>query len=393
MTANTFPSIKTVRTGSYSVRLQTGQIDIRTSCERIRLGEALDFANRENPRRPYLFVSKILGRYVPVRPRRFRALLQELAALLPENLPSPCLFVGLAETATGLGNGVMDEYFDCREEKPEAVFMHTTRHPFPDLPALTFCETHSHARHHFLHFPTPAFQFAFFNARTLVVVDDEITTGNTLLALTKKYLSVNPGVERVVFLSIVSWLTPVAVRAVEDELGLSVEVLALIEGQFEYRRDARILPELPSRLSEASKVLTGRQDLGRMGIGAGFPLHWLPEVPVDEEFLSQKWLVLGTGEFNYAPFLLAETLEKAGADVLFQATGRSPMSVGNGIRNKIAFPDHHGEGVQNYLYNMPAGRRPLPLYETAALCERHAFPDTLNPLKLSLREANTFQLY
>jgi hypothetical protein len=66
---------------------------------------------------------------------------------------------------------------------------------------------------------------------------------------------------------------------------------------------------------------------------------------------SQRLLVLGTGEFAYPPFLLAEELERHGLDVRYQSTTRSPIIEGGAIGCSLAFADNYGDGIPNFLYN------------------------------------------
>ena len=69
--------------------------------------------------------------------------------------------------------------------------------------------------------------------------------------------------------------------------------------------------------------------------------------------------MIGTGEYAYTPFRLALALEEAGYDVRFQSTTRSPILVGDAIASRREFPDHHGDGIPNYLYNLDADRLPV----------------------------------
>src|SRR4029450_10696987 len=62
-------------------------------------------------------------------------------------------------------------------------------------------------------------------------------------------------------------------------------------------------------------------------------------------------LVLGTGEFAYPPFLLAEELERRGLDVRYQSTTRSPIIEGGAIGTSLTFADNYGDGIPNFLYN------------------------------------------
>lgn len=62
--------------------------------------------------------------------------------------------------------------------------------------------------------------------------------------------------------------------------------------------------------------------------------------------------MLGTGEFVWEPFLLAERLGSAGAQVLYSSTTRSPISTGFAIQSAIAFSDNYGLGIPNFVYNV-----------------------------------------
>ncbi len=63
-------------------------------------------------------------------------------------------------------------------------------------------------------------------------------------------------------------------------------------------------------------------------------------------------LVLGSGEFVWEPFLLAERLEAQGARVLYSATTRSPIAIGFAIQSAITFTDNYGLGIPNFVYNV-----------------------------------------
>ena len=78
--------------------------------------------------------------------------------------------------------------------------------------------------------------------------------------------------------------------------------------------------------------------------------------------------IIGTGEFGYAPFLLAERLEREGADVVVRSTSRSPARIGAAMRHAHVFADNYGTAVPNYLYNAPPadGRFNLICHETPA---------------------------
>jgi NAD(P)-dependent dehydrogenase (short-subunit alcohol dehydrogenase family) len=60
---------------------------------------------------------------------------------------------------------------------------------------------------------------------------------------------------------------------------------------------------------------------------------------------------VGTGEFTYLPFRLAEQLAQEGHGVVVQATSRSPARLAAAMKAKLCFADNYDTGVPNYLYN------------------------------------------
>jgi hypothetical protein len=75
---------------------------------------------------------------------------------------------------------------------------------------------------------------------------------------------------------------------------------------------------------------------------------------------------LGTSEFVYPPFQLAQRLAQLGAEVKVQATTRSPILEGLDIKGVLEFPDAYGDGIPNFLYGVRPGLydRILVCYET-----------------------------
>ncbi len=69
----------------------------------VSLDDLFDIAERRNPKRAFLFVSKVLGRHIPVPPSVMRQAYRQLASQFPATLTGPVLFIGMAETAVGLG--------------------------------------------------------------------------------------------------------------------------------------------------------------------------------------------------------------------------------------------------------------------------------------------------
>ena len=90
---------------------------------------------------------------------------------------------------------------------------------------------------------------------------------------------------------------------------------------------------------------------------------------------GQRVLVLGTGEFMHASYMLGAGLEALGLDVVVQSTTRSPILKWGSVSAALAFPDNYGEGVTNFLYNVTPG-----MYDHVFICHETAPNDALRGL-------------
>ncbi|MFJ8712338.1 phosphoribosyltransferase [Streptomyces violaceus] len=141
-----------------------------------RLTDLLGLALRRNPKRAHLLVSNVLGKHVPQSPSVVYGHGVELGRRVRELLGAEeagrAVVLGYAETATGLGHSVADGL-------GLAPYLHSTRRPVAGLAAAGgFEEAHSHATSHLLLPEDPALLTG---DGPLVLVDDEFSTGNTVL--------------------------------------------------------------------------------------------------------------------------------------------------------------------------------------------------------------------
>ena len=314
-----------------------------------KLDDLLSFAERINPKRAFLFVSKVLGKHIPVAPSVMQKSYQDLAALIPKNLPYPIRVIGMAETAVGLGAGVY------RELKPDfgenAIFLTTTRHPVETLPTLgLFLEEHSHAQDQFILSSHDAIKHQhILSSKTLILVDDEISTGKTfrnlILSLKKSGLE---HVERIILVTLVNWAEQ---HLVTDDLGIPVEVVALLHGHWQWQDNNKEIdiqmPNVSSTQQQSQKIIAPN-DWGREPTF----LECSVWQKIESIQAHEKVLVLGSGEFTWIPFLMAEQLEKQGVEVYFSSTTRSPIMQGQSIESICLFKDNYGLNMNNYAYNV-----------------------------------------
>lgn len=324
-------------------------VSVKNHHEAWDLDSLLDFAERINPKRAFLFVSKVLGKHIPVKPSIMKQSYESLITLIPNNLPRPLTVVGMAETAVCLGGGVYRELKETYGS--DAVFVTTTRHPEKELPILSeFVEEHSHAKDQLIYGSNePEIQKKILESRTLILIDDEISTGKTFKNLIKSLVSTNlKNIERIVLVSLVNWND----GNLEDTyLNIPIETVALINGNWEW------IPNNTPMSQEMPKVDTTAQ--GEFEIIA--PTEWGRKpsyLDIQSQFNleplkpNEKILVLGSGEYLWVPFLIAEQLESKGAEVYFSSTTRSPIMQGQAINSICTFKDNYGLGIINYAYNV-----------------------------------------
>lgn len=234
------------------------QIEERDNPYGLPLDVLFGMAARKNKKRGFLFVSKILGKHIPVQPavsllggallgaRIIEAVFggpvpgreKAVSALIegkgaetalegltdsPYTLPEHTLFIGFAETATSLGHGVFDMFAN-------ASYIHTTRECIPELSsAILFEEEHSHAVSQACYGDPSLFK----KDGPIVLVDDEITTGKTAINIIEAIHSQYPRKEYIVA-SLLDWRSEEdrnRYAELEMRLGIRISTVTLLGGE------------------------------------------------------------------------------------------------------------------------------------------------------------------
>lgn len=341
------------------------------------LQDLVGIALRHNPRRAHLLVSHVLGKHVPVAPGVMQGAGAALGSLVHNAIAGPFTVVGMAETATALGHGVADAL--------DAPYLHTTRRKVPGAVDLgTFEEVHSHATTHRLLPEDPSIVTG---NETLVLVDDELSTGTTSLNFLARMQQVAPR-DHYVLAALVD-VRSGADRAAFDRhaavLGARVDVVSLASGEVSVGPD--VLEAGQALVTQQQQVATPRGSSGKL---VGTVLHyrdcWPSHVPeggrhgflprdqhaftaavsnlaatLDVRSGSTRVHVLGHEELMYLPMRLAAEIERLhpGASVTVSSTTRSPVlpvdEPGYPIRDALFFPAHDapddGPGPR-FAYNL-----------------------------------------
>jgi len=357
----TAPSHRTEKT----VALAGGILQVTADRSDLPLGALCGFASRRNPKRPFLFVSRVLGRHLPVRPQVMRMVHRRLAAKLPQDLPGPAVVIGMAETAVCLGQGT-HEAWRRLSGRDDLLFLHSTRYKLRQPLLSTFEESHSHATSHLLYQPAdPVDADLFARCRSLVLVDDEASTGATFVALTAACKRHMPHLSRVVCVTITDWMGAERQAAIRAAMPVETGFVSLLDGAYGFQPSDAPPPVMPDVTgnSDLKDHLIGR-NWGRLGLRQPVPLP--DHVQAIRAQRGERVLVLGTGEFVYPPFQLARRLSAMGAEVWVQATTRSPILEGADIQGVLEFADAYEDGIPNFLYSVRPGQydRVLVCYET-----------------------------
>lgn len=358
-----------------TIKLDTGTLHLEVKPGRIPINRLLGFASRVSSKRKFLLVSKVLGKHYPVSPGMMSWSYRALAkVLITSGAGDNSLWLGMAETATGLGYGVFEAASLAGLQ--QALFIQTTRYHLNGIERLEFEEAHSHATDFFLYYPqNPAYREQFLKAQVLVLIDDEISTGKTFLRLIKAYQAVNPQLRKVFIVSLVNFAHPADRKLLETEAGIAVEWVCFRQGSLRFEDSHnQSLDKITVNVSGnggCKKHLLAWP--GRLGMDApiGLGTEVVEELTAHFRTLHDRRpvLVLGTGECNAPAYLLGRELEHKGFKVKVQSTTRSPIHQGNDIALISQFEDNYQDGIPNFLYNLDTNAyREIILCHETPLC-------------------------
>lgn len=363
------------------------KINIRENVYDLNLDDLVSIGYRDNnSKRNFLFISKVLGKHIEVKPdickvtgfllaSTILGVTKETSMLinyikdknkginvneamnLAYRTNEKLVVLGFAETATGLGMAVASAI-------ENSYYITTTREDIKGIKSfLSFEEEHSHATTHKC-FPEDIYKLR--EADRIILVDDEITTGKSMLNIIKE-LKKTTGVKKYEILTILDWRNIEYRNLYKDFIRknkVEIEVRALISGDIEIEDNNVYCNENESLLSQKMNV-NSLNILSRKGqylkLTGRFGVYFDDIKKLEEECIraankiqeiigdNKKILVLGHGENIYIPSRIASYLK---GDVYFKSTTRSPIYCSNEkgylINEKSVF---YHNGVKYYFYN------------------------------------------
>ena len=364
----------------------TYQTNFSGDSKNYELEDLLGFAQRINPKRAFLFVSKVLGRHIPVAPGTMRHAFTDLANLVPDDLPEPILVIGMAETAVGLSAGVHQA---LQTRYPNALLLNSTRHAQhnknnTETLLTTFSEDHSHASQHLIYQSADTVtQAQLLASKTLIMVDDEASTGNTCVNVVTALRNAGlTELEQVHLTTLVDWSLNQNQAQADVDDNISARLPNIDFHRHHLLSGAWTWTDAPNpesiTMPSVDTTEAGSHTLGDTGNWGRFPtldstdgfdnylLKFQTAFKVfnkqaqsekenfDKKQLPKRILVLGSNEFVWLPFLLAEWLETQtqNSTVNFSALTRSPIALGGAITTMLSFSDNYGLGMTNFAYNV-----------------------------------------
>lgn len=274
-----------------------------------------------NTKRDFLVLNKAQCKHYPSSPSKARRMFTDLANLVMDYFGKhDVLVIGFAETATAVGAGVAT-YLGVD-------YVNTTREDF-DADFIEFTESHSHAVEQKLAKPDLG------KYSTVIIVEDELTTGNTAMKLIDKLTDLKPNLHFVA-LSILNGMSDVDL-GLFDTQGIDVKYLEKIDNS-DYSGRVRdlaldgktvdIFESSPSqRIIFYSDCFNTRETVNANKYYIALYNNFMSvKVPEDKKDI----LVLGTEECMFPAIILGSILEERGLTVACHSTTRSPIGVARG---------------------------------------------------------------
>ncbi len=330
--------------------------------ERYTEQDVLQLAKRvNNTKRSYLLVDPLQGKHVPVSPDKTYRLAYSLGEILYENAKNAEIVIGFAETATAIA-AVASLAF------PENVrYLHTTREQLTSAHIVSFLEEHSHA----VDQQIDCTVIAESDPQTIVMIDDEISTGRTIENIVTQLRARFPHLQmtRFVIGSVINRMKD----EIRERMRLeNIEFVSLVSvADRDFEAAAKAMEVFP-----AKKCTSFSSDYQEIMLSASVPdlrkavsvKEWKDRMSVfskavfdafkERDLLHGRLLFLGTEECMTPAILAGRFIENECRDtaVFTHAATRSPI----GISTVEHYPCQNGFRIHsfyeaervNYLYNI-----------------------------------------
>ncbi len=292
----------------------------------------IKIAKRENnKKRNYLVINALQGKHIPVKPSEAFSMFEELALKIKKRYQNEnLLLIGFAETATAIGAAVAS-YCDT-------LYMHTTREILENVKFIYFSEQHSHATEQKV--VQDDIDKIKDKIDRIVFVEDEVTTGKTILNIIDILNKCYPQIKQYAVASLLNGMNDEAIYLYKQR-GIDLNYIAktnhenYVQIAEQYSGDGMYvtLNQLKAMGNIQYKMfyINGYMDARRMVEIKQYNENiekFFSDIKKEFHFCEYKSvLVLGTEEFMYPALVIAQKIEKMVSKVRFHATTRSPIAV------------------------------------------------------------------
>lgn len=319
---------------------------------------------KNNPKRDFLFVNRLQGKHLHVNPIKTFKLYDELVSVISNavNPNEKIIVIGFAETATAIGHYIASSLVNC------IYYMQTTRESIPNATSLLeFQEEHSHATEQFLYGDIEELQ----NCDRIIFVDDEISTGNTVLNFIREVERLGIHMKYGVA-SLLNWQDDNWSRKFKE---LNIDTYFVLKGKLKnlfakvpvsISSENLECPELTSvpeiievkcPISNFFRERVGEKPCGISQFAETIYSSISSVLGCNMPNQSETVLVLGTEEYMFAPMVFAKKLsETLVIDVQFHATTRSPIETSGEfdytIKHRYPITSCYDSARNTNIYNL-----------------------------------------
>ena len=354
-----------------------------------RVDDLVKIAKREkNKKRSYLFVNPLQGKHIPADPIKVDALCSNLASIIDAEFKEKKKYVvGFAETATGVSAAV------CQHMSNVVFFEHTTREYSRKKEYIYFTESHSHAKEQLL--DKRGLEEAVKEAEIIILIDDEITTGNTVCKLIDQLKDNYDYKGLFIIASLVNSMTD---ERIVELKGLGIECRYVLKIPHEYKAelaesvdekensDEQYILESVAPSYKTVSLKSNPRSLVSWGDYKEDMFKVAEYIAMDCGVKpDERVSVIGTEEFMYLTICLGEYLLKNhyAKSVRIHSTTRSPIvpssQKGYPLNARFKLNSFYSEKRTTYIYNIDKYDRVIIV--TDGSCKGKGFQSLLSAVK------------
>ena len=319
---------------------------------------------KNNKKRDFLFVNSLQGKHLNVDPNKSFSMFNELCSVIKKKIngSEKIIVIGFAETATAISHYIAATLPNC------IYYMQTTREAVNNGNVLLeFKEEHSHATEQLLYGKVTELS----NCDRIIFIDDEISTGNTVLNFIHEIEKLNIHVKYSVA-SILNWQDDEWTNTFKH---LGIDCFYLLRGKIKDLHAKVTIKKCPSKnlfaktsvhptitvinnsLSNFTAERIGGKPISlsffERNIYTGIAPYITNLLPKHDESV----LVLGTEEYMYTPMVFAKMLNyELGVNVKFHATTRSPIETSlddnYAIHSCYSITSCYDKNRNTFIYNL-----------------------------------------